>query len=529
MEGRGVDGSRPDGSATESAPADAVSLSPPAIHEAWRPGKGAAVLGAAAVAIGLYLVSRQSYLLFHSLAELFSIVVACCIFAIVWNTRRLLDNSYLLFIGIAYLFVAALDLVHTLAYTGMGVFPGHGTNLPTQLWIAARYLESLSLLVATAFVARRLRPYLVLAGYTVVLALCLVMILGWRVFPDCFVEGRGLTPFKRISEYVICLILLASLIGLRHHRAHFDPHVLRLIACSIAVTVIAELAFTLYTDPYGPANLVGHYLKLLSFFLIYQALVHTALAKPYSVLFHDLAEARASLERTVAELERSNADLDQFARVASHDLQAPLALVADYVKLLDRGYGDRLDGDAGELIAGALEGVRRMQALIGDILAYSRVDSRGGAFEAVDISAVVDEALVNLAAKREEAAAEVSRDPLPTVPGDRPQLVQVFQNLLDNALKFRGDAPPRVHVGARREGAEWVLSVRDNGIGIPPEARERVFAMFERLHGASEYPGTGIGLALCRKIVERHGGRIWVESEPGQGTTFFFTLPAQDD
>jgi len=474
------------------------------------------------------VASRYDYLVFHSLAELFSIIVACCIFVIVWNARRVLDNSYLVLVGIAYLFVAALDLLHMLAYKGMGVFPATGANLPTQLWIAARYLESLSLLLATFFVTRRLRPYLALLAYGVVFALCVVVILDWRVFPDCFVEGKGLTPFKRISEYVICLILLASLVGLRRHQAHFDRQVLRLIACSIVVTVAEELAFTLYTDPYGPANLVGHYLKIVSFYLIYRALVHTALVKPYNVLFHDLEKARRDLERTVAELERSNADLEQFARVASHDLQAPLAIVADHVKLLERSYRGKLDAEAQETVACALEGVRRMQELIRDILAYSRVGSRGGAFEAVDCAEIADRAIVNLEAARAQTGAEITRDPLPVVRGDAPQLVQVFQNLLDNALKFRGDDPPRVHIGATREGSFWVLSVRDNGIGIPPGAHERVFAMFERLHGASEYPGTGIGLALCRKIVERHGGRIWVESGVGKGTTFFLTLPAEE-
>ncbi len=527
MEASGVAGPASSSSGGRGA-ADGGRVPPAAVHELWQPRNALAVAGALAVLAGLYLASRFSYLLFHSLAELFSIIVACSIFVIVWNTRRVLESSYLLFVGVAYLFVAALDLLHTLAYTGMGVFPGGGTDLPTQLWIAARYLESLSLLLATFFVGRRLRLHLLLLGYAVVFTVGVVVIFHWRVFPDCFVEGEGLTPFKRVSEYVICLVLVASLVQLRRHRAHFDPEVLRLIAWSIAVTVVEELAFTLYADPYGTANLIGHYLKIVSFYLIYRALVHTALAKPYSVLFHDLAQARADLERTVAELQGSNADLEQFARVASHDLQAPLALVADYVRLLERGYRGKLGAEGDELIAGALEGVHRMRGLIRDILAYSRVDSRGGAFAAVACAEIVDLALANLEAAREQTGAEITRDPLPTVHADLPQLVQVLQNLLDNALKFRGEGPPRIHIGARRDGDQWVLWVRDNGIGIPREARERIFAMFERLHGASEYPGTGIGLALCRKIVERHGGRIWVESRPGQGTTFFFTLPAQE-
>jgi hypothetical protein len=208
--------------------------------------KGVPMAGAVLVLAGLYLVSRRNYLLFHSLAELFSIVVACSIFVIVWNTRRLLDNSYLLFIGVAYLFVAALDLLHTLAYKGMGVFPWAETNLPTQLWIAARYLESLSLLVASFFIGRKLKVHLLLVGYSAVFGVAVLSIFYWGVFPVCFFEATGLTPFKKVSEYVLCGILLASIVQLLRHRAQFEPRVLGLVAASIAGTIASEFAFTLY-------------------------------------------------------------------------------------------------------------------------------------------------------------------------------------------------------------------------------------------------------------------------------------------
>jgi len=203
--------------------------------------------------------------------------------------------------------------------------------------------------------------------------------------------------------------------------------------------------------------------------------------------------------------------------------------VASYTQLLARRYRDKLDDDAREFIGYAVDGVNRMQSLIADLLAFSRVGSRGGGFEPTDLDPVLQRALANLEAAIEESGARVTADALPTVRGDAVQLGQLFQNLVGNGVKFRGEDVPRVHVSAERAGGEWRLSVRDNGIGIEPEYVERIFVIFQRLHGRAEYPGTGIGLAICKKIVERHGGRIWVESRPGQGSTFYFTLPAMDE
>jgi light-regulated signal transduction histidine kinase (bacteriophytochrome) len=243
----------------------------------------------------------------------------------------------------------------------------------------------------------------------------------------------------------------------------------------------------------------------------------------------DLIQARQALEESVMELARSNSDLQQFAYVASHDLQEPLRMVASYTQLLAKRYKGKLDADADEFIAYAVDGANRMQRLIQDLLAYSRVDTQGQVFEPVSVEALVGYALDNVRAAVEESRAVVTHDPLPTVMADERQLLQLLQNLLSNALKFRGEQPPRVHVSAERRGSEWLFSVRDNGIGIDPQYAERIFAVFQRLHTIAEYPGTGIGLAICKKIVERHGGRIWVESQPGTGSTFYFTLPSRSD
>jgi light-regulated signal transduction histidine kinase (bacteriophytochrome) len=238
---------------------------------------------------------------------------------------------------------------------------------------------------------------------------------------------------------------------------------------------------------------------------------------------HDVLEIRVK-DRT-SELARSNAELEQFAYIASHDLQEPLRMVSSYVQLLERRYKGKLDRDADEFIAFASEGAIRMQRLINDLLAFSRVGSRGKNFDTVNLEAVLDQALENLQLVIKEKKAVVTHDPLPMVFGDIGQLTQVFQNLIDNAMKFRGEELPRVHLSARLDGSGCVCSVQDNGIGIAPEYMNRLFILFQRLHTRTEYPGTGLGLAICKRIVERHGGKIWVESRPGEGSTFYFRIP----
>ena len=234
--------------------------------------------------------------------------------------------------------------------------------------------------------------------------------------------------------------------------------------------------------------------------------------------------AEEELAQRVQELARSNADLAQFAYVASHDLKEPLRGVSGCVGLLKTHYEGKLDERSNEYMTHIVDGAARMETLIDGLLAFSRVGTQGGELQPVESAKALGTALQNLAASIEESGAVVTHDTLPAVNGDLPQLVSLFQNLLSNALKFRQKAPPRIHVSAERNGRHWHFSVRDNGIGIAPQYFERIFGVFQRLHTRREYPGTGIGLALCKKIVERHGGRIWVESVPGEGATFCFSL-----
>jgi hypothetical protein len=234
------------------------------------------------------------------------------------------------------------------------------------------------------------------------------------------------------------------------------------------------------------------------------------------------------LARKVDELARSNADLEQFAYVASHDLQEPLRMVTAYTQLLSERYAGKLDENADKYLGYASEGAQRMQILIQDLLAFSRVGRNGSNYSSVDCNEVMAEVLKTLAPTIQESGAVVTPSELPRVWSDRTQVTQILQNLIGNAIKFRDKEAPKVSISAEKAGAYWQFSVRDNGIGIAPEYAENIFVVFQRLHARTEYPGNGIGLAICKKIVERNGGKIWFESQPGSGATFKFTLPLHD-
>ena len=243
--------------------------------------------------------------------------------------------------------------------------------------------------------------------------------------------------------------------------------------------------------------------------------------------------ARKLMERTLYErtesLERSNKELEQFAYVASHDLQEPLRMIASYTQLLAKRYKGKLDSDADEFIRYAVDGANRMQMLINDLLDYSRVGTRGKEFAMTGFDAILGKTLRDLSKRVEESGAKVTIDPMPSLIVDSGQIGQLFQNLISNAIKFRGDTPPQIHISSAKNENKWIFSVSDNGIGIAPEYSTRIFEIFQRLHTKEEYSGSGIGLAICKKIVERHGGKIWIESEPAKGTTFYFTIPVQGE
>jgi signal transduction histidine kinase len=468
------------------------------------------VVVAAGVLIGLYIVSLQNFNLFHALVELFSIVVACGVFMVAWNSRSFMDNNYILLVGIAYLFVAILDLLHTLAYKGMGVFTGYGTNLATQLWIAARYVESVSLLIAPFFVRRRLRPVAALCAYFAVTGIVVISIFSFDVFPTCFVEGAGLTTFKVASEYLICAVLVAAGFLLWRTRGSFDSRVFRLLMISIALTVASEIAFTLYTDPFGTANMIGHMLKLVSFYLVYRAAIRTGLREPYSLIFRNL---KISQER----LERANRELSGFAQILSHDIKGPLATVkmeADGLMDAATAGGELPPEEVGEIAGGIGRSAGRVIGLTENILSLAKAGQVPGGVEEVRVCDVAVEVLEDLAPLIEERGARIRvGDELGDVRANRSHVYQIFSNLVKNSIEHNPSPAPVTSVsflGAGPDGRKRYL-VRDNGPGIPEEEMGRVFMPYY----SGKEGTTGIGLTTVRRLVEVYGGEIRAYNRDG--------------
>jgi PAS domain S-box-containing protein len=584
---------------------------------------------------GLYLASRYNYLLAHSITEVFSIVVAFAIFIVAWNSRRFLDNGYLLFIGIAFLFVGATDLLHTLAYPGMGVFPGYGENLATQLCISARYFLSLSLLVAPLFIGHRLRVNFVLIGYGVIFILLLASIFYWDIFPVCFVEGAGVTAFKKVSEYIISLILFGAIFTTFRQRRFFDTNVLCFLFAAIIIIVFAELFFTFYEGPLPFPHLSGHFLKIIAYYCIYKAFIETGLVKPYALLFRNLkqseeqyrdlyeqapdayfsvgvdgiirqanrsatellgysreelvgrpvlelyadtpkgkATATETLHRFLdgqeihdQELEARRADgssvwvslsvrpirdkegrviasrsimtditeqkkLDQlkddFIGLVSHELRSPMTVITGAINTALTEEERLSPEETRQLLKDAAAEAESLSNLLANLLELSRVQAQRLVLytEAIKVKKVAQDA-VDKIKRQSPTHSFVMKLPgnLPPVYADPLRLERILYNLLENAVKY---SPPgeEVLVSAEPQGEYLVIGVSDKGIGISPADQAKLFGPFQRLEkNSSGIRGVGLGLLVCRRLVEAHGGRIWVESEPGRGSSFFFTMP----
>jgi signal transduction histidine kinase len=488
-----------------------------------------ALLAALSTAV-LYLASRYSYLLFHSVAEIFSIVIACGVFMLSWNSRERGRTDALTFLGIACLFVALIDLVHTLAYRGMNIFPAD-SNTPTQLWIAARYLQSLTLVLFGIIVrSERKPPYaLVFAAYGTVTALVLACIYPWRLFPFCFVEGVGLTPFKKASEYVISGLLIAAAVLVMRAREQLADGVRRRLVLAIALTVASELAFTFYVSSYGISNLIGHVFKIFAFYFVYRALIADQI-KARMRHIQELTEARNALAAGEQELREANAAKDKFLAILAHDLRNPFSGLKILADLLADRY-DELDDESrrryGRMIsAGASQGLE----LLSQLLSWARSQSGKIHWEPRRflLKSVLEEEIALLSGlagnKRIDLAARIDENT--EVFADPQMISTVVRNFLSNSIKF---TPPggRVVLAAAPRNGFVEVAVSDTGIGIEKSDLEKLFRIdvHHTTRGTNDEGGSGLGLLLCKEFVEKHNGRISVESEPGRGSTFSFTLP----
>ncbi len=489
------------------------------------------VLVFAVIIAGLYATSLYSYLLFHSLVEIFAIIISLGIFVITWNARRFIKNNYLVIIGISFLFTGFIDVIHTLAYKGMGVFPQFGSNLPTQLWIAARYMQAFSFLAAPLFLGRNLKPGLVFTGYFAVTALVMVSIFA-GVFPVCYVDGVGLTPFKIISEYVISAFFVFGMWLLYRKRREFDRGILNLLYASIVLTVAAELCFTSYVGVYDLMNLAGHLFNILAFYLIYKAFLETGISQPYALLLRDLKqneiklnEHASKLDNANKQLEAVNRELEAFNYSVSHDLRAPLRTIDGFSNMLKEDYAGSLDERGRGYIATVGVSVSKMSNLIEDLLGLSRLSRLPMKVEKTDLSAIAGSVVAGLRQAEPERQVELIVHPGLTANAD-PGLARIaLENLLRNAWKYTGkNDNAKIEVGAEMRDGKPVFYVRDNGVGFDMAHAQKLFQPFQRLHSEKDFPGSGIGLATVRRILHRHGGEIWAESEVGNGTTFYFTL-----
>jgi len=481
------------------------------------------------IVLCLYAASLYSYLLFHSTVEEFSILIAFGVFLVGWYSVRYTDDRIFLFLGIAFFFIGMTDWLHTLAFWGMGVFPVGGTNLSAQLWIAARYLESITLVLAPLVKRRNLsRTYLAVA-YSIAFGLLLATIFVWKVFPTCFIEGTGLTPFKVLSEYVISALLAISGFLFYTRRQDFDPDVIRLLIAALCVTIASELALTLYTDAYGLLTRSGHYLKIVAFYLIYRALVRASLIRPYDTLFRDLQHSKENEAERASRLEQVNTELESFSYSVSHDLGAPLRAMDGFSRELLEEYRGSLDEKGIHYLERVRAAAQRMGVMIDDLLKLSRVTRSQMSRVWVDVTSMARETAEELRRSDENRQVEFVITDHMVANADKGLLHAVLDNLIGNAWKFSAKRPlARIEVGTLREGTNTVYFVRDNGVGFDMQYADKLFTPFQRLHAREEFEGTGIGLATVRRIISRHGGRVWAESAPEQGATFYFTVTPEE-
>ncbi|WP_207687777.1 MASE3 domain-containing protein [Desulfonema limicola] len=484
---------------------------------------------------GLYMTSLYSYLLFHNISELFSIIVACGIFMVAWNSRKYMESNYLVFIAIAYLFVAGLDLLHTLSYKGMQIFKDYD-YYANQLWIGARYLESISLLAAFIYIKkeRTLNPYIIFSIYMIIFSIIVMSVFYWKIFPVCFIEGQGLTPFKKISEYIICFILFIDITLLFQYRDKFEKNVFQFLVCSLFCTIIAELAFTFYISNYGFSNLVGHYFKIFSFYMIYKAIIETGIVKPHDIIFRELILKEHKLKEARDAADVANKAKSEFLANMSHELRTPLNGILGYAQIL------KLDPSLSKSQRGGVDVIERsgrhLLNLINEVLDLSKIEARKMEIHesVINFSEFLKNIvnIINVRAKQKKILffSEFDKNLPVHIAADEKRLSQILLNILGNAVKFtrQGKVVFTVQKLENKEDSQFTriyFQIEDTGIGIEENQIEDIFSPFKQVGEFSRtIEGTGLGLSISQKLVKMMGSRLDVTSTPGKGSVFSFVL-----
>ena len=474
------------------------------------------------VILGIYFSSHFAYVLFHGLVEIVSVAIAFAIFTLVWNTRTYLTNNYLHLLGIGYAFSALIDLFHTFAFKGMTVFTGYGENLAPQLWLAARYLQAVTLVAAPLVMKHKMDNRVVFAAYTAVTAVLMTTIYS-GYFPDCIIEGEGLTPFKKGSEYIISAFLIVSLYLLFRRRSHFTNRIFWLLVASVSCTIVSELSFTAFVSMYDFTNKLGHVAKLVAFYLVYRSILVTGLQEPFDLIFRELTTAK---ERA----EFANQAKNTFLASMSHELRTPLNAILGYTQILchETNITDKQRQQLGIMRASG----EHLLTLINEILDLGKIEAQQmelakSPFYLPELLQQVLE-ITRFKADEKRLATYYEADVLPDyVCGDERKLRQVLLNLLNNAVKYtpRGGVTLRARYDPTDGG--WLqCEIADTGIGIPANKLEAIFEPFTQLARDSQgREGAGLGLTITRRLVALMGGRLNVESRIGQGSMFRFSLP----
>lgn len=485
-----------------------------------------------AAGIALYFLSRVNFLFFHGLVEMSSVAVAITTFSIGWHSRHFSRNDSFALLAVAYLAIGSLDLLHTLTYKGMGVFPNAGVDMPTQFWIAARSLQACAYVASGLVLGGRHQVETLkwTVGFLAAGGLLGLTIWPLEIFPSCLTEA-GLTPFKIGAEYVISALLAVSAWLYWRQRLLLDQSLLHLMLASISLAILSELAFTVYQDVYGLANCVGHLLKVGSVVFVYRALVLGTLHGPYQSLFRDLSLSHQALDQELAQrrqteeqLRAANHELDIFVRTVAHDLRSPLTVFISGTELVRQ----QIPGQGSEAVMQVLHGMEQkgwqMARMLEDLLQLARIGRLKQSAERVDSAEVANRAIHDLQSQLAATGSQVRVESLPEVHAHPTLIYQILANLIGNAVRYAGGPEGPIIVGGVRNSNRVRFFVRDHGPGIPAEEREKLSEPFFRGANAQGHPGTGIGLAIVQKITHLYQGRCWVEETPGGGATFWVEL-----